>query len=88
MRVFIEKNIRLKYQKRIKYENKFLENKERLMIITKVDLQDIKSDLVNFKVYFKRVNKNFFFQKEDFEKEIGFSKLIWFLSQSVNNLIK
>lgn len=47
LRIFIEKNIRQKYQKRLKYENKFLENKERLMIITKVDTQDIKTDLVN-----------------------------------------
>ncbi|RNA14887.1 poly(A)-specific ribonuclease PARN isoform X1 [Brachionus plicatilis] len=69
VRIFIEKNIRQKYQKRLKYENKFLENKERLMTITKVDSLDIKSDL------------------DDFEKEIGFSRLIWFLSQSQKLII-
>ncbi|CAF0779381.1 unnamed protein product [Brachionus calyciflorus] len=68
LRLFIEKNIRQKYSKQLKYESKFLENKERLMIITKVDPKDITNEI------------------DDFEKEIGFSKLIWFLSQS-NKLI-
>jgi len=64
LRVFIEKNLRQKYLQRLKYEYKFLENKERLMTLTKIDDKDQNSEL------------------EMLEKEIGFSKLIWLLSQS------
>lgn len=64
LRIFIEKNLKQKYFQRLRYENKFLENKERLMTIIKMEDKDENSDL------------------EIFEKEIGFSRLIWKLAQS------
>lgn len=64
LRIYIEKNLKAKYYQRLRYENKFLENKERLMTIYKMDSKDENSDL------------------EIFERELGFSKLIWKLSQS------
>lgn len=64
LRIYIEKNIKLKYYQVLKYEYKFLENKERLMTLSKVESKDQKSDL------------------DILEHEIGFSKVIWLLSQS------
>jgi poly(A)-specific ribonuclease len=46
LRVFIEKNIKQKYMNKLKYEYKFLENKERLMYLKRVDAsQEQKSEL-------------------------------------------
>jgi len=64
LRIYVEKNLKQKYYQRLRYENKFLENKERLMTIYKIEAKDANSDL------------------EIFEKEVGFSKLVWKLAQS------
>lgn len=46
LRVFIEKNIKQKYMNKLKYEYKFLENKERLMFLKRVDSnQEQKNEL-------------------------------------------
>lgn len=64
LRIYVEKNLKQKYYQKMRYENKFLENKERLMTIYKMEVNDVNSDM------------------EIFEKEVGFSKLIWKLAQS------
>lgn len=45
LRIFVEKNLKQKYFQRLRYENKFLENKERLMTIIKLEDKDENSDL-------------------------------------------
>lgn len=45
LRIYIEKNLKAKYYQKLRYENKFLENKERLMTIYKMEENDQNSDL-------------------------------------------
>lgn len=45
LRIYIEKNLKNKYYQRLRYENKFLENKERLMTIYKMEDNDKNSDV-------------------------------------------
>jgi len=45
LRVYIEKNLKAKYYQRLRYETKFLENKERMMTIFKMEDNDKNSDL-------------------------------------------
>ena len=66
LRVFVEKNLKQKYTQKLKYEYKFLENKERLMTLVRIDASE----------------QNQFDERAILEKEIGFSKIIWELSKS------
>lgn len=46
--MYTEKNIKQKYFNRLRYENKPLENKERMLIITKVDPKNAINELVSY----------------------------------------
>lgn len=46
--MYTEKNIKQKYFNRLRYENKPLENKERMLIITKVDPKNAVNELVSY----------------------------------------
>lgn len=48
----MEKNLKAKYYQRLRYENKFLENKERLMTIYKMEDNDKNSDMVSALFYY------------------------------------
>lgn len=48
----MEKNLKAKYYQRLRYENKFLENKERLMTIYKMEDNDKNSDMVSVLFYY------------------------------------
>ena len=58
----------IRYYQKLKFEYKFLENKERLMTISRVEAAE--QDQLD--------------EKSILEKEIGFSRIIWELSRSVN----
>lgn len=45
IRIFVEKNIKLKYSQMLKYESKILENKERIMRLIKIDANNQVSEL-------------------------------------------
>jgi poly(A)-specific ribonuclease len=45
LRLFVEKNIRQKYNQKMKWDYTFLENKERIMNLTKIDISNQISDL-------------------------------------------
>ena len=45
LRLFVEKNLRQKYQQKLRWDYTFLENKERLMNLYKIDPKDQVSDL-------------------------------------------